>query len=92
MNGNLFPFGIFKLLVKKKKIGSLRTVLMGVLPIPRKRNEALLNQRTIEMGKIYGYDSSEISWVLGSNKDMIRVAEKLGAAIDKRYSMYEKAL
>ncbi len=93
MNGNLFPFGIFKLLLKRRKIGSLRTVLMGVLPQYQGRGiEALLNQRTIEMGKIYGYDSSEISWVLGSNKDMIRVAEKLGAAIDKRYSMYEKAL
>lgn len=93
MNGNLFPFGIFKLLMKRRKIGELRTVLMGVLPEYQGRGiEALLNQRTIEMGKVYGYDRSEMSWVLGSNKDMIRVAERLGATIDKRYTMYEKTL
>ena len=65
MNGNLFPFGIFKIIIKRRKIGSLRTVLMGVLPQYQGRGiEALLNQRTIEMGKIHGYYRSEISWVL----------------------------
>ncbi len=93
MNGKLFPFGFLKILLKRRKIGELRTVLMGVLPEYQGRGiEALLNQRTIEMGKLYGYKRSEISWVLGSNKDMIRVAERLGAKIDKRYSMYEKIL
>ncbi len=93
MNGNLFPFGFIKLLMKRRKIGELRTVLMGVLPEYQGRGiEALLNQRTIEMGRIHGYYRSEISWVLNNNKDMIRVAERLGATIDKRYSMYEKTL
>ncbi len=93
LNGNLFPFGIFKLLFGKKKIRELRTVLMGVLPEYQGRGiEALLNQRTIEMGRIHGYDQSEMSWVLDTNKDMIRVAERLGARIDKRYHMYNKTL
>jgi GNAT superfamily N-acetyltransferase len=79
--------------LKRRKIGELRTVLMGVLPEYQGRGiEALLNQRTIEMGTLHGYKRSEISWVLESNKDMIRVAERLGAKIDKRYSMYEKIL
>ncbi|MCR9133699.1 MAG: GNAT family N-acetyltransferase [bacterium] len=93
MNGKLFPFGIFKLLFGRKKINELRTALMGVLPEYQGRGiEALLNQRTIERGKIKGYDRSEISWVLNNNVDMIRVAERLGAKVDKKYHMYTKAL
>ncbi len=93
MNGRLLPFGIFKILFGKKKIRELRTALMGTLPEYQGRGiEALLNQRTIEMGRVYGYDCSELSWVLGNNQDMIRVAERLGAKIDKRYNMYAKTL
>jgi GNAT superfamily N-acetyltransferase len=93
LKGNLYPFGIFKLLWGKKKIGQLRTVLMGVIPeFQGKGIEALLNHRTIEKGKVKGYDRSELSWVLGNNSDMIRVAERLGARVDKRYHMYSKEL
>ncbi|MCG8372364.1 MAG: GNAT family N-acetyltransferase [Balneolales bacterium] len=93
MNGNLFPFGIFRLLFGRKKINRLRTALMGVVPeYQGKGIEALLNQRTIELGVGKGYGQSELSWVLGNNQDMIRVAERLGARIEKRYNMYTKVL
>lgn len=93
MNGNLFPFGIFRLLFGRKKIDRLRTALMGVLPeYQGKGIDALLNQRTIELAKGKGYHGSELSWVLGNNQDMIRVAERLGANIDKTYRMYKKKL
>lgn len=89
LNGNLFPFGIFKVLFGKKKITQLRTALMGVLPeYQGKGIEALLNQYTIDSK----YHQSELSWVLGNNQDMIRVAERLGAQVDKRYRMYSKEL
>ncbi len=32
MDGNLFPFGIFKFLFGKKKIDRSRTALLGVMP------------------------------------------------------------
>lgn len=91
MNGNLFPFGIFRLLFGRKKINRIRTALMGVLPeYQGKGIDALLNQRTIELGVAKGYHDSELSWVLGDNKEMIRVAERIGARIDKTYRMYKK--
>ena len=93
LNGRLFPFGIFKLLFGIKKINRLRTALMGVIPEYQGRGiEAMLNQRTIELGSKKGFVEAELSWVLGSNKEMIRVAERLGARIDKRYMMYSKQL
>ncbi|MTI88880.1 MAG: hypothetical protein FH748_13015 [Balneolaceae bacterium] len=94
MNGNLFPFGIFKLLWKKGKLSSLRTALMGVLPkYQGKGVDALMNNESVQTGLRYNdVITSEMSWVLESNKDMIRVAERLGGTLDKTYRMYSKKL
>lgn len=89
MNGRLFPFGIFKLLYYRKKINRIRTALMGVLPEHRGRGiDALLHQKAID-NKV-GYFASELSWILETNVEMIRVAERLGAVKTKTYRMYKK--
>tara|TARA_R110000868_G_scaffold1211_7_gene9444 strand:+ start:15960 stop:17075 length:1116 start_codon:yes stop_codon:yes gene_type:complete len=93
MNGNLFPFGIFKLLFGRRKIKRYRTALMGVLPeVQRKGIDALLHQAAIEKAFPKGIYESELSWVLANNPDMIRTAERLGAKLDKRYRMFSKKL
>jgi GNAT superfamily N-acetyltransferase len=93
MNGRLFPIGIFKLLWYRRKINQVRTALMGVIPKYRGRGiDALLHLKAIENGRKYGIDSSELSWVLESNENMIRVAERLGAHIEKTYRMYRMEL
>lgn len=94
MNGNLFPFGIFKLLWKKRKLNSLRTALMGVVPEHQGKGiDALLHHRSIQNGlKGENKTESEMSWVLESNPEMIRVAERIGGKLDKTYRMYSKAL
>lgn len=94
MNGNLFPFGIFKLLWKKRKLNSLRTALMGVVPEHQGKGiDALLHHRSIQNG-LQGENKteSEMSWVLESNPEMIRVAERIGGKLDKTYRMYSKEL
>lgn len=91
MNGRLFPIGIFKLLYYRKKINRIRTALMGVLPEHRGRGiDALLHQKAID-NKV-GYFASELSWILETNVEMIRVAERLGAVRTKTYRMYQKKL
>jgi GNAT superfamily N-acetyltransferase len=93
MNGNLFPLGIIKLLMGRKKINRCRTALMGVLPeYQGKGIDALLHQRAIENGPKKGITESELSWILETNTDMIRVAEKIGGVRDKTYFMYSKKL
>ncbi len=93
MNGNLFPFGIFKLLTGRKKISRIRTALMGVIPeYQGKGIDALLHHRAIELGPPKGLAVSELSWILETNVDMIRVAEKIGGVRDKTYHMYGKKL
>jgi len=93
MDGTLFPTGIFKLLWYQRKIDRIRTALMGVLPEYQGRGiDALLHKEAITNGLEVGYKSSELGWVLESNKSMIRVAERIGAHIEKTYRMYGKDL
>ncbi len=93
MDGTLFPTGIFKLLWYRRRINRIRTALMGVLPeYQGKGIDALLHKEAIINGKEVGYKSSELSWVLESNKGMISVAEKIGARREKTYRMYSKEL
>lgn len=94
MNGKLFPFGIFKLLWGRKKIKGLRTALMGVLPEWQGKGiDALLHQRSIQNGlETEGKTVSELSWILETNTEMVRVAEKIGGSLDKTYRMYSKQL
>ena len=92
-DGTLFPTGIFKLLWHRRNIDQIRTALMGVIPeYQGKGIDALLHKEAIINGREVGYNSSELSWVLETNKNMIRVAEKLGASIEKTYRMYQKDL
>ncbi len=93
MDGTLFPTGIFKLLWHKRNISQIRTALMGVLPeYQGKGIDALLHKEAIIAGLKKGYRSSELSWVLETNSGMMRVAERLGAHIEKTYRMYSKKL
>lgn len=93
MNGNLLPFGIFKLLLGRKKMTNIRTTLMGVLPEYRGRGiDAVLHQHEIEKGLKKGYFSSELGWVLENNVDMVRVAERIGSHSKKVYRMYGSSL
>jgi GNAT superfamily N-acetyltransferase len=91
--GRLLPFGIFKLLWHKRKIHKIRTALMGVIPEYRGKGvDALLHRESIIRGLAKGYDASELSWLLETNTEMIRVAEKIGGFKDKTYRIYGKAL
>ena len=93
LDGTLFPFGIFKLLWYKRDIDRIRTALMGVVPeYQGKGIDALLHKEAIINGREAGYKSSELSWVLETNSNMIRVAERIGATIEKTYRMYGSEL
>jgi GNAT superfamily N-acetyltransferase len=94
LDGKLLPFGFIKLLWNKKKTKGLRTALMGVLPEWQGKGiDALLHQRSMQNGMPDEYkEESELSWILESNTEMIRVAERIGGELDKTYRMYSKSL
>lgn len=93
LDGKLFPTGIFKILWNRKKITKVRTALMGVLPEYQGRGiDALLHREAIENGLKYNKYASEIGWILESNVQMNRVAERIGGDHNKTYRMYKKSL
>lgn len=93
-NGKLFPFGLIKILWGKNKTKGLRTALMGVLPEWQGKGiDALLHQRSIKNGLESDVNKeSELSWILETNTEMLRVAERIGGRYDKKYRMYSMEL
>lgn len=93
LEGKLLPTGIFKLLYHRRYIDSIRTALMGVLPEYQGRGfDALLHKEAIVNGLDKGYVSAELGWILETNTEMLRVAEKIGGHVEKTYRMYEKGI
>lgn len=93
INGRLFPFGIFKILMGKKKINNMRVWSMGVRFKYQKRGiDSVFYLDIIKEGNRKGFRGAEISWVLETNTAMRQTAEKLGAHIYKTYRIYTKTL
>jgi hypothetical protein len=96
LKGRLFPIGIFKLLWHtriKRKINTVRTITMGVIPEFRKRGiDNVLTTETYFTGVPKGYVICEMSWVLEDNYMMNRIAEIWGAKLYKKYRIWEKKL
>lgn len=92
-NGRLFPLGLLKILWYKRRIKSLRFVIMGVLKEYRYQAlDAAMYYKIAEAGMAKGYQWAEMSWILESNTPMRRVLERLGCELYKTYRIYEKPL
>ncbi len=94
-DGRLFPFGVFQILIREKFGGvtEIRTPILGVRKKYHGRGlDAILNLAAIRNGPQYGYDASELSWVLDSNVRQRNALIAIGGVVDKEYAMLEKAL
>ncbi|MBK7789743.1 MAG: hypothetical protein IPJ54_14455 [Saprospiraceae bacterium] len=89
--GRLLPFGIFKLLFGKKKVKSVRVVLLGVKEEYRKIGiEAVFYASFIRTAQENGLLGGEASWILESNQMMVQGAENLNGKKYKTYRIYTK--
>jgi hypothetical protein len=99
LNGNLFPFGVVKLLwrLKVRGLKSARVPLMGV----RKSLAGTVLGSALPLQLIgalwpnarkMGFRWVELSWILENNRAMRSILERLGARSYKTYRIYEKAL
>ena len=93
INGRIFPFGIIKILLGRKKIHRIRLITLGVIPEYQKKGiEAIFIKNTIEKGMSIGYNQAEISWILEDNIPMVQTAKNLGADQYKTYRIYDKTI
>ena len=89
-NGRLFPLGLLKILWHKRKVESVRVLIMGVLKEHRVRGlDAAMYYKTMEAALDKGYQWGDMSWVLESNVPMRRVLERVGARIYRTYRIYD---
>jgi GNAT superfamily N-acetyltransferase len=92
--GRLLPTGIFKLLFGRKKIKSLRIIILGVLEDYRKLGiEAVFYGTVMEKGLKKGMTWGEAGWVLETNEMMNKgIENSINGRVYKKYRIYEKAI
>ncbi|MDR3071106.1 MAG: hypothetical protein LBU29_00675 [Endomicrobium sp.] len=89
LNGRLFPLGIFEFLYYKKKIDSLRLMVMGVVKEYRHKGiEAIMYEKGMKNAMRLGYKHCEFSWVLDDNIMTQRAAVMMSGRIYKKYAIY----
>jgi GNAT superfamily N-acetyltransferase len=88
--GNLFPFGLLKILYYQRLVKNLRVVALGVVEEYRTAGVAAgFYSALIENARRLGYKDCEMSWILEDNVLMNRSLEALGAKRYKTYRIYE---
>lgn len=90
IDGKLFPFGVFKLLFKRKHIKRVRLISTNVLPEYQRWGLGIvLMNRLIPDVKAWGIEEGEFSWVLETNKLSRGTLERAGAKLIKTYRIYD---
>ncbi len=91
--GRLLPFGIFKLLMNRKKINRIRIVVLGVIEGYRKLGiEAIFYSKTTIVGRQKNMISGEASWILETNEMMNQAMINIGGEVYKTYRIYGRKL
>jgi GNAT superfamily N-acetyltransferase len=90
LRGRLTPWGILRVAWQRRRIDTIRVVLLGVKKAYRGRgiDMSLLMEiwkRRPKQGLHW-----ELGWILEDNYLMIRIMEQIGAVAYKRYRLYQK--
>lgn len=93
LNGRLTPLGIAKVLVYKRRINSLRVLILGLLEEWRGKGiDAVLYLAIFRNGTAAGMHEADMSWILEDNHKMNAALERLGGRIYRTYRLYEAPL
>ncbi len=88
-DGRLFPFGIFKILFRKKYIKSARIFILFVIPEYRKRGvSGVIFYKSLRASIRMGYTWGDGSTIGDVNHNMIRDARGAGGKHYKTYRVY----
>ncbi len=90
LHGRLLPFGILKFLLRRRRIRSVRVMVLCVLPKFRSMGiETLLIHKVHERFIAGGYQRAEFSVVNENNRRMRNILEAFGFRLVKRYRIYQ---
>ena len=99
LNGRLFPFGIVKLLWRLK-VSGIRSARMSMMGVRRKWQNSSVGaalamsiiQRSRDSHSARKVLRGELSWILDSNHRIKHMLPLVGAAVYKRYRIFERPL
>jgi hypothetical protein len=90
-NGKLFPTGIFKFLMNRKKIDLVRVITLGIRKAYQKQGlDSVFYYETWDRAlRILNIAKGEASWILEDNIMMNRAAELMSGELYRKYRLYE---
>jgi GNAT superfamily N-acetyltransferase len=93
LKGRLFPFGIVRLFLGRKKVKGLRILVFGIVKEFRNTGLSyLLYQKIEENATNAGYQWAETSWQLEDNEPVNRFVMSVGGRLYKTYRIYERKI
>ena len=91
IDGRLFPFGWWKMLMHRKRLKRVRLITTTVLPEYQRWGISLgLMGRLIPEVKKWGITEGEFSWVLESNDLSYKTLKRGGTQITQKYRLYDR--
>lgn len=92
-NGKLFPTGLFKLLLGRRMLKTVRILTLGVKPEFRGGGIfALFTYESFRRAKKRALVGGEASWILEDNDAMNKPWRDMGAPLYRRWRIYERAV
>jgi len=89
-NGRLLPFGLFKLIFRRKKISNIRLLILGLPEDYRNLGiDAVLYSRIYKYGRERNILTAEAAYVMENNYIMNNILKNLETTVRKRYKLYE---
>jgi GNAT superfamily N-acetyltransferase len=93
LNGRLGLVGLLKFFWYRRRIRDVRLLLLGIRPAYRGKGvDAFLFLTAFQHLREKGLTRAEISWILEDNWVVLRMTERLGGTLYKRYRIYELPL
>ncbi len=93
LNGKLWPFGIVRILLSKRRLRHMRLMLMGISREFQQRGlDVLLYADVTRRARAAGMKTCEASWVLETNTTMRNTLLRSGSEEYRTYRLYEKPL
>jgi hypothetical protein len=91
--GRLFPFGLLRMLLGKRTIGSARVMALGVKGRFRTRSIlALFTREIMRRGQAMGKVGAEASWLLEDNQLIVKPMRALVDQERMRWRVYERPI
>ncbi len=95
LNGRLFPFGLLRILLRRKRITAARAMAMTMVPgYANSGLSVVLMDRLVDAAANWGgqIERYEFSWVLESNARSRGTLERAGTRITSIHRLYERGL